>query len=509
MINRSLGRFFLLLSTLIIFLFILDRHWALIVSEFPQEYREGAMLYTTKLLLNGQNPYSLSNQPLATNAYGVLYHFFALPFSYYLTPNLAVHRFLSAVFIILSCILILLWMHRNRTPLIVSLPATLLFYVSLLFFVTPLCRPDSLGLFVFLLALYVPYVNDFNKPSLFFSALMLGLIFFTKMYFLIAGFILFFYLYKYKSKKAANYFLSLFLSVIVVCLILAVFFLETYLNQVFGINANVRSSHSSYLFSQLKILFFSYLPLFVLIGASLSIRFFKYPSNIDKKAFLEFFNFKNKNPSFETFCLISTSLVLCLLLGKHKGAYMTYFYQLFTPFFILVLSKNGVKKISSEVLSVFLILNVLYFFIYFVPSFHEINKSDGWTDVKRLVENKSNVYNSPAIAPILIAADKTIYDSGQTEYGLYAQIRNKLLLVFFGSLNQKIDEQYSKFKVDIHEKLTTCAFDLVLLTPSQLDESDYQQLKKTYFNEGNVNVSMGYTQEAWNLEIWYPACRKY
>jgi hypothetical protein len=108
---------------------------------------------------------------------------------------------------------------------------------------------------------------------------------------------------------------------------------------------------------------------------------------------------------------------------------------------------------------------------------------------------------------MLIDTDKPIYDTGQTDYGAYAQIKNKLFSVFFMNLNQKIEKQNLIFKADLHNKLTECRFDLVLLTPGQLDKLDYKQLKETYFNQGNINVAMEHSEQVWNLEIWYPACR--
>src|SRR5207253_771871 len=80
-------------------------HLRMIVSPAPQEMREGAIIWITRLLLEGRNPYSIAELPASTNAYGILYHLVVLPFARAFGNGYTVHRAVSAVAIAGSCAL--------------------------------------------------------------------------------------------------------------------------------------------------------------------------------------------------------------------------------------------------------------------------------------------------------------------------------------------------------------------------------------------------------------------
>jgi len=71
--HRHVGslRTLLVLIAFVVAGFALTQHVRVLAIDAPQEYREPGIVLQTRLLLGGQNPYSLVNQPAYTNIYGI------------------------------------------------------------------------------------------------------------------------------------------------------------------------------------------------------------------------------------------------------------------------------------------------------------------------------------------------------------------------------------------------------------------------------------------------------
>ena len=174
---------------------------------------------------------------------------------------------------------------------------------------------------------------------------------------------------------------------------------------------------------------------------------------------------------------------------------------------MLLVVINQLKSDSfQKILMFFIIGNVIIFLFYIIPTKPMINKSSGWDQIKAIIASKHNIYNNPAIAPILLDENKTIYDSGQTEYGAFAEVESRLFHVFFIDNNARIRAQSVKFKEDILNQIKTCRYDLVVITSDQFDMVDRKFLSSLYSLKEHVIVTMPYAQQSWNLEVWYPKC---
>jgi uncharacterized membrane protein len=66
------------------------------------EFREGAAQVMTAFLLNRSNPFTLENQPLAMNNYGLGYNLVVVPFAALFGNTLFVHRSITFGFILLA-----------------------------------------------------------------------------------------------------------------------------------------------------------------------------------------------------------------------------------------------------------------------------------------------------------------------------------------------------------------------------------------------------------------------
>ena len=117
----------------------------IVTFPYPLEFREGAMIQTTKALLDGENPYALHNQPQDTNVYGVFYSVVSYTLAGLFGPGLEINRAVAGIFTLLSCAIVYLFARTGGHPFLPSFSVTAVFYASLLYGVTPLVRHDSLA----------------------------------------------------------------------------------------------------------------------------------------------------------------------------------------------------------------------------------------------------------------------------------------------------------------------------------------------------------------------------
>ena len=81
-------------------LLILAVQIKIITFPYPLELREGAIQLSTHALLNGINPYSLINNPVYINPYGILYNLLVLPFAALFGNSLQLHRLINGLLIL-------------------------------------------------------------------------------------------------------------------------------------------------------------------------------------------------------------------------------------------------------------------------------------------------------------------------------------------------------------------------------------------------------------------------
>jgi len=384
------GCFFVVLGY---FLFkLLLNHYKIIANPFQNELREGAILLTTKALLSGINPYDLDNQPQYTNVYGIFYHLVVYPFVKLFGLNFQIHRLVSATFIIATCIgLFKLLSQIFKISWLLCFSASIILYSQLIYLVNPLARPDGLGLFIFLIGLYIPWRYQFSRLSLIFSIGLglLGLL--TKPYFFFVIPYVFLYLFIFKSKlKGIRYgILSLF-SLIATVTIVNMFF-ETYFNNTFfaHLNAPIGNDYLNDPYFSI-IQFRRYIKhnlgisiICLLIPAiwiiSKIFAFFKINKLVDfiskGKIYSKFFDIRKKftniginlfslndplikasktkefkdddidkipvdnSINFVIFCLVISLFIFFARMGHHHGNWLIYIHQLISPFLLIVVFK--------------------------------------------------------------------------------------------------------------------------------------------------------------------------
>jgi hypothetical protein len=193
-------------------------HIRIIIFPYQLEYREGAILLTTDAFLNGVNPFQVENNPLYINVYGIIYNWITLPFAVVAGNTLWVHRIITAIFIFGQVFLVSAVLRKQGVAWILTTTAGLFIWLSQIFYIGPLARPDAVGTFFFLASLLIPFLYDFSLRSIV-TALFFGILgFYTKPYFILGFPLLLAYTFLAISKRRAFITGLIFVPVFVVTL---------------------------------------------------------------------------------------------------------------------------------------------------------------------------------------------------------------------------------------------------------------------------------------------------
>lgn len=521
-VNQNTKKF-LTYSVLIVLSILLLRliifNLQLIFYPFQLEYREAAPLTNTILLLKGGNPYDIANQPESTNVYGILYPLLMYPFAKLWGATIAVHRAGATFFTFAACGLIFWLMRSLKVSLILSIVAVAIFYWHQILATAFMVKPDSMGLFLFLLSLVIPWKYNYNWRSLL-ASIILGLLgFIAKPYFVLSIPYLCLYLFLFNSKKKGILYGILSLLATAFTFGILNYLFESYFdNNFFGyLNQRLAGSGLDYALYQLITYIYQNLSLvvvFVLFGYILVKKLIvNLPSLRVREAIAQAFNLSNfteplikSNVDLFAFCLLASLAVFYLKLGQHTGNWMNYMYHLISPFVVIVAFKLANKLTKN---SQILLLAIVAINIFFVQTEFRVKTEKDyqqWQNLRALISQHENVFNSPAIASILMEQNKKVYDSGQSEYFILGEKR-KIFNIDLPTDN-RIKQRVEDYEQEIANSLLNQEFDLVILTQRYSSFIREDLVKKCYNYQGEVSLNM--QNQTWKLDVWRPkesACK--
>lgn len=531
------GFLFIFSSLLIFFSIQLVRyHYVLIRFPYPLEYREGAALYTTDLLLKGENPYALKNMPTAINVYGIVYPLFVYPFARLWGATFLVHRSVSAVFLLLSLLLFYVILRRERVGIVYSYSAVLILSASLLARYTPLARPDGLGFFLFLASLFIPYLHGYSPRSLLLSAALGILALYTKAYFVLSIPYLLFYLFVFVSKKKAVFYGATSLVLLLGTAVIVNHVFETYFLNVFFNHMNVATNDLAVLRLQsawfltynagIVFIFIPYLSLFAFDKMLTASGQRSAVGGLVKKLTARLYVTDYDQPLLKVafplslHCLIWSGMLFYLKLGRHNGNMMTYAYQLITPFLILSTYKlfsAPIKNLRSArsindhgyvviMPAVLISLALLYSSAATLKNPAAQVSREAWQRVESITRSYPDILNSPLLVSLLLQQHKTVYDAGQTEYFEHSRYPDFSAPGRWPS-NSKSTAQWVNYQDSVKEVVSDQGFDAVIVTPREY--SFYlEELSQNYFKTETLEVCMPHAEQCAPLEVWEPRSAK-
>ena len=499
-------------------------HIQLISHDYPLDYNEGGMLAITSTIEQGGNPYSLQSQPARISVYPILYNILLAPLSHAFGATLELHRLVAGLFILACCAICFYLCRKESVAGTESFTAAALLYAGLLHYSTPIASPNSLGLFLFLSAITIPWVYGFSKRSLC-AAIILGILaFYTKQYFIACLGYVAFYLFIAESKKRAVSFGLAVLAIFIALMIFVSYIPPYYFDDTFFAVKSGAKLASSYthLVTQLRGYTLIYLPLLVFLAAWLVkkcyLRIFSsapYGQNIQKEKFVNFFDFDAplllRRPNYIWFCCACSMFIIVLSLGKNAGNYLTYFFQLISPFLLVgifaLISRMPAWRWPIKILIVF----ALYNNYAMLPTDFSVNEKS-WQIIQQEIAEADDMYASTIVLQEVIKKDLPIYLNGHTRYFPFGKDKP----AFFVKTDQKkrVSEIWDNHIELIQTKIKNQEFDLLLIDPymmfpstSQNPVADTQTLLRAHYKR-TADVPLLLANRSgggkFNVQIWKP-----
>jgi hypothetical protein len=510
---------------------LLSFHGQLIVNPFQNEYREGATLLSTAALLAGKNPYALVNQPEYTNVYGIVYNLAVYPFALFFGNTLPIHRGVSAAFIAGDCLLLLGLMRWMKVGILVAAASTLIFYAHLLFYVTPLARPDAMGVLLFLVAIFTPLRFNYSPRALALSILSGVVAFLVKPYFVLGlvGAVVHTCLFR-SWRLGLKYGLAALVALGAALLLMQAMF-ETYLNNTFLIHANIKIFGSSLDFvnQQMAVYGQRNFGLIALVGLGLCSRRPQLGLKWGAlKQGLQQWGRADRAGSSSPQTLILTilslnGLIFCFSMGRHAGNWLIYLHQLISPFLILwaaslahdLTTLKPSQRPWQKILFPSLVAGLLGLNLIsvtaadFLPPILPAALGQ-WQPLEQLISEHQRVFNSPAVTSILVGQGKRVVDSGQSEYFVIGAGRSAIL----GGLilpDARILNRNNQFLQDIQTAVAQQQYDLLILTHQRSTLLDVELVKQHYELQKTLLAPMPpaplLSPKKWLLDVWVPAAQ--
>ena len=485
----------------------------LIAFQYPLEYGEGSIQLTTYALMNKINPFSVENNFLYINVYGIGYHLVVLPFAAVLGNTLTVHRLVNFLCIIGTLLLVINVMRQKKNSWEITILAVLFVWLGLLFQVTPTARPDSLGTFLFMLTICVPFLNKYSSKSLFFSSLTAIFSFYTKIYFLLSVPIIASYLFLFVSKKKGllygiGFFIGLSISGLIVNQFLDIYFLNTLSALFFG--------RTTYNFFHLVRSSFKFIRDYWGLLAIGLLAVYQVINDWKRKVLIlnvKHWNFPLTNINFD---LILYSLIVCamavfLRMGWHTGTFQTYFYHLLTAFLVITIlsSIQKLKILGKSVLLIAMLTLFTQSIENLRPDFSDFNAAD-WKKLESYVSQSDRILNSPMEVSFLIAQKKEINYSFFSFYYFLLPEKDS----FFWPDPQLLQALGDEYVNSVAETIKFGGYDLIIRNANEkygffigrLDEnlSNETFVEKYYHPVDTISIHLPHTLEEWNLRILKP-----
>ena len=479
----------------------------IITTPYEIGLREGAPQVLTGLLLSGKNPYVFDNNPLAYNTYGILHNFVMVPFAYVFGNTLHVHRWVSFIFILLSTTVGFWVIFQRRQSISLASIGAAFFMIGFIGLGGIGSSPTTLGTFLFLCTLYIPYLRSYDNKSLIASAFFALLALHTKAYNVLAWGIVVSYIFLFVSKKKALqyvlYFSGFFLGTFP---ILRIFF-PLYLVNVFGGNISNTFRTLEHLLTQLMWLTIYFSPILVLTLLAF------WESLRKSRYFFSAIRFNltawdtpllNIDWDYFLYAPLVAITAFILVLGSHVGNYLSYTYEMVVSTFLIWFFTNyDNKKPLSVLTSLVIILNLLAWqFVTLNPNMLEIKDSFAWEKLYKTIKPTKNILNSPVFTSRAMELGITPVDSGRTIYFYTMKPYPENLL--FGPPYEdylRIGEEYAQ---RVNETIKNKEYDLIYITKEMEVFYDLDLVKENYEMTDQLILYMSATNQKWVVQIWEP-----
>jgi hypothetical protein len=481
-------------------LVMLFLHLRLVFFPYQMEYREGAILLTGQAFLQGINPWQLDVNPIYINVYGFVYNLVALPFTWILGNRLWIYRLITFLSILGQTAVIARVMRRKGLAWIWAAYAGLFIWIGQFYYTTPMARPDGLGQLLFLLTLYLPIMERYSTRSLVWSAVFGLLGFYTKPYFLLGIPLVTAYVFLFESKRkavlyAGGAFIVFLLSALLVNRIFEAYFFNVYFSHVADTNQIYE-----YMIQQTIKFGRDYWALLIFAGFGLLGFLFETPAK-DLRLNLRPVNsgLFNRKPDFSLFILLISAALIYFSLGRHNGTIQAYYYQLLTPFLVIVVPDYlWIHPRWQNVALILVGINLVNHSVENLASDWAGYESESMTRFEQILEGHSVVMNSPAVVAELVYRGLPVENSGQSEYFFPYPERQ---LSIYPALD-RIKAIGDSYLTSEKEKMQSGEFDLLMLEGADRKFMEDPLIAQKYQFVDTITFVMPHVFQTWQADIY-------
>lgn len=480
----------------------------------------------TGIIAEGFNPYTREFQPQAADVYPPLYNIMVAPLTHLFGNTFLLHRSVSALFILIATGLCALATQRITGNWRFASASFALMYAALLFYGTPVASTNAPGVAIFVASFVAPWYFKFSRNSLVFAVVCGILAFYTKQYFILGMAILCLYLFLYHSMSKAVMLGAIFTSALLGSLTVVHLTSPYYLdNTLFTPSAAIAGLQTlDILFIQLRTYATTYSGLLLILvitaitwlsntGLAEASRQIRSRFQLARaglrgpllRSKIDFFGFG----------LFWSTMAIVLTLGQNPGNYMTYLFQLMSPFLLIVVFKVISQMPAKLNIISPLILISLYQAYAILPKDFSTDL-DKWREMESLIAENDEILATQMLVMTLLEQNKAVNQDGHTFY--FPLAAGKPGFFVKGRPEDTVEGIWANYIANMYQKIETRGFDLVLVSswemrgffdrnpPPNSKLSGRRFLARHYKNSGTIPLSMTdrYGGGTYNIQVWKP-----
>ena len=528
---QGFDRFWVILfpiATCVFLAGLLHHHAQIIFSPVPLDLYEGQMPLITGIIADGNNPYTRPFQPQAMSVYPPLYNIVVAPLSGMFENTLLLHRLVSAFFIAVSCGLCALAAIRNSGSRVYGIAASVCLYAALLFYSTPIASTNALGMALFLATVLIPWFYHFSNRSLALALLCGLLAFYTKQYFVIGVAMVCLYVFLFQSMFRALAAGLVWTFIVLFSLVIvhhsSPYFLD---NTVFSTAISAYMVNSwAHLLMQLKQYVITYWGLLAIMALILlqalkmsTIRGVSHLARGRLKLNVSRLSkpLSNRRPDYFWFCFFWGTAAIVVSLGRNPGNYMTYLFQLMSPF-LLIAGFGSVARLRGRLKPAASLVLAVFFQVYAILPKDFSTNLENWRRIDELIAGHDEILASQMLLINLIRHEKKVYQDGHTIYFPLAQ--GKPTWFVKERSEQRIKSLWERYLTMLYEKVRNKEFDLVIVSPwdfhgifirnppPNADIGGAEYLQQFYYVDEKIRLSLinrrGAGAHDLHMRIWRP-----
>lgn len=482
------------------FALLLAWHLRAILADAPMEMRDGAALVTTLALLEGRNPYALPGLATSGNLYGILYPLSVLPFAWLLGPGFLAHHLATAAALAGACLLVWRRLRAGGVGRTDALLGVGLVYAGLVYFTGAAARPDAIGVLLMLLALDVMERGGFSARAFAIGLGLSLLAMLAKVYFVWPAFAAATYVFLCRDlRRGFAYGVAAILATAFAWMAIGLV-APGYVAVVLFASIGATGFDTDHLLRQLAEWSLFSLPLLAAAGIVLATRWREAGWRMVRR---------DPGPMAAMFGL---GLVAILgALGGHRGAHLSYLFQLLSPFLalgVLVAARDvpAARLGFRLLLPVAMLLNLHLF----LPARTMVAEGCALSQAAAEAEIAPGrrVLATSELAGQLALAGQPAGETGHSEYFGDALKPPPAWLAPLLPPRAALQAEWQRLVEGIRADVAARRYDAILLGPSASVLIPRDLIARHYAPEGprcpQPAAVMSWAQQAWPLAVWRP-----